>query len=309
LFAHGANQTGDVWWDESALVDIAGLIVNDPRFAPSGYRTSEVRVSEQRSIAARERVHFVGARHADVPSLMSGLLQAWQRHHLVELARPVLGALTGPNGEAYGFRRSCENPFVDFVMAGCLSFGFVYIHPFDDGNGRLHRLILHRVLCVTGFTPPGVLIPTSAAILHDVAGYDVALEDLSRRIMPWIDYSIDEANGSLTVHNDTADLYRYPDLTVQIEALCGWFEAAVRTELVEELHTLRAIDEAKELMRQIVELPDQRENLFLRLCMQNFEAGRGYTLSKAKRASLFAELEDEEVARLEAAIRSAFIAS
>jgi hypothetical protein len=111
------------------------------------------------------------------------------------------------------------------------------------------------------------------------------------------------------VHNDTADLYRYPDLTVQIEALCGWFEAAVRTELVEELHTLRAIDEAKELMRQIVELPDQRENLFLRLCMQNFEAGRGYTLSKAKRASLFAELEDEEVARLEAAIRSAFIAS
>jgi hypothetical protein len=39
--------------------------------------------------------------------------------------------------------------------------------------------------------------------------------------------------------------------------------------------------------------------------MQSFEVGRGYTLSKAKR-SLFAELTDEEVGALEAAIRTAF---
>jgi len=306
LFSHGAKRTGPVWWDEAELVGIAGLIINDPRFAPTGYRMHEVRVSEQRSLAARERVHFVGARQQDVPDLMNGLIEAWQRHHLVELPRPVAGAIAGPNGEAYGFRASSSDPFVDFVMAGCLSFGFVYIHPFIDGNGRLHRLILHRVLCVTGFTPPSVVIPTSAAILHDRAGYDVALEDLSKRIMPLIEYRIDENDGSLTVHNDTADLYRYPDLTGQVEALCGWFESAVRTELVEELHTLRAIDEAKELMRHIVELPDQRENLFLRLCMQSFEAGRGYTLSKAKRVSLFADLTDEEVAKLETAVREAF---
>ena len=92
---------------------------------------------------------------------------------------------------------------------------------------------------------------------------------------------------------------------MQVESLCKWFESAVNTELVEELHTLRAIDDAKEAMRAIVELPDQRENLFIRICMQSFAAGRGYTLSNAKRG-LFAELSDEEVSALEAAIRTAF---
>jgi hypothetical protein len=309
LFSHGAQRDGHVVWSEKEFVEVAGVIINDPRFAPTGYRMKEVRVSEQQSLAARERVHFVGARHMDVPSLMDGLVKAWEAHHFVELPRPVPGAIAGPNGEAYAFRRSSGDPFVDFVMAGCLSFGFVYIHPFDDGNGRLHRLMLHRILSVTGFTPTGLVIPTSAAILHDLAGYDAALEDFSKRILPLVDYTIDDSDGRMTIHNDTADLYRYPDLTAQVEALCGWFETAVRTELVEELHTLRAIDDAKEAMRAIVELPDERENLFLRLCMQNFAAGRGYTLSKAKRAGLFSELSDAEVGALEGAIRTAFEAA
>jgi hypothetical protein len=308
LFSHGAKRDGAVWWTERDFVEIAGVIINDPRFTPIGYRTSEVRVSEQRTLAARERVHFVGARHVDVPSLMQGLIAAWQAHHLVELPKPVAGAIAGPNGEAYGYRASCGVPFVDFVVAGCLSFGFVFIHPFEDANGRLHRLMLHRILSATGFTPTGLVIPTSAAILHDLSGYDVALEDFSTRIMPLVDYTIDESDGSMVVHNDTADLYRYPDLTLQVESLCQWFESAVKTELSAELRALRAIDDAKEAMRTIVELPDQRENLFIRLCMQNYAVGRGYTLSKAKRG-LFAELEDEEISALEAAIGTAFQSS
>jgi hypothetical protein len=61
-------------------------------------------------------------------------------------------------------------------------------------------------------------------------------------------------------------------------------------------------------MRAIVELPDQRENLFVRLCMQNFAEGRGYTLSKAKR-ELFSDLRDEEVTALEGAVRAGFQAA
>jgi hypothetical protein len=310
LFSHarqaGPVQGGPVWWDETAMVEIAGIIINDVRFAPTGFRTNEVRVSEQRSLAARERVHFVGARHVDVPSLMQGLLEAWRAHHHVELAHPFAGAIASPDGTPLAFRSSCGDPFVDFVVTGCLSFGFVYVHPFEDGNGRLHRLMLHWILSVTGFTPPGLVIPTSAAILHDLSGYDFALEDFSKRIMPFIDYSIRDSDGELTVRNETADLYRYPDLTFQIESLCKWFEAAVRTELVEELRALRAIDQAKIGMRAVLELPDQRENLFLRLCMQNFAEGHGHTLSNSKRRSLFAELTDAEVAALESAIQKGF---
>lgn len=107
------------------------------------------------------------------------------------------------------------------------------------------------------------------------------------------------------IENDTAWLYRYPDLTAQVEALCGWFETAVSTELVQELAVLQAIDAAKAGMREVVELPDQREDLFLKLCVQNGRAGRGFTPSKAKRA-LFEDLTDAEIAELEAAIAAAF---
>jgi Fic family protein len=33
------------------------------------------------------------------------------------------------------------------------AFGFVFIHPFIDGNGRLHRYLLHEELSTLGFTP------------------------------------------------------------------------------------------------------------------------------------------------------------
>ncbi len=34
------------------------------------------------------------------------------------------------------------------VSAAILAFGFVYIHPFEDGNGRLHRYLFHHVLAL-----------------------------------------------------------------------------------------------------------------------------------------------------------------
>lgn len=110
------------------------------------------------------------------------------------------------------------------------------------------------MLSTTGFTPKGIVIPTSAAILHDEAGYDTALEDFSKRVMPFIEHTIDPSDGASSIHNDTAWLYRYPDLTYQIENLGRWFELAVRTELVEELEVLRAVDAAKANMREILEL-------------------------------------------------------
>jgi len=41
------------------------------------------------------------------------------------------------------------------VTAAVLAFGFVYIHPFEDGNGRLHRWFIHHVLAISGYSPPG----------------------------------------------------------------------------------------------------------------------------------------------------------
>ena len=62
-----------------------------------------------------------------------------------------------------------------------LAFGFVYIHPFEDGNGRIHRYLMHHVLARRGFNPSGVIFPVSAAILDKIDEYREVLESYSRQ--------------------------------------------------------------------------------------------------------------------------------
>jgi Fic family protein len=108
------------------------------------------------------------------------------------------------------------------VAAAVAAFGFVFIHPFDDGNGRIHRFLVHHVLAKRGFTPPGLLFPVSAAMLRNRLAYDQVLEHFSSSIMPFIRYDLDPEHG-MTVHSDTARLYRYFDATVQAEYLLSMY--------------------------------------------------------------------------------------
>ena len=60
---------------------------------------------------------------------------------------------------------------IQLVVAAAVAFGFVYVHPFIDGNGRLHRWLIHQVLAAAGYNPPGVVFPVSAAILRNIQSY------------------------------------------------------------------------------------------------------------------------------------------
>jgi Fic family protein len=72
------------------------------------------------------------------------------------------------------------------VAAAILAFGFVYVHPFEDGNGGIHRYLMHHVLAQRGYNPPGVHFPVSAAILARIDEYRTTLESYSRRLLPVI---------------------------------------------------------------------------------------------------------------------------
>ena len=74
------------------------------------------------------------------------------------------------------------------VAAAAVAFGFVYIHPFEDGNGRLHRWLIHHVLARAGFNPPGLVFPVSAAILRQVAEYRRVLGCYSRPLLNLIEW-------------------------------------------------------------------------------------------------------------------------
>lgn len=215
----------------------------------------------------------ISAKHEDIEALIAGLLAAYQRCLKVR--------------------------FDPALTATLLSFGFVFIHPYEDGNGRLHRFLIQKALADTGFNPEGVILPVSAAILEDLPGYRVALEDYSSTTLPFIEWETTE-DRNVSVTNETAYLYRYFDATRQAEYLMDRLERTVRFSLPSELDYLARFDEAKRLISSKIDLPDRLASLFIQFCTQN--DGK---LSAAKRAKFFPQLEDEEVSQLERAVAAA----
>lgn len=252
------------------LDDIIALqnAIVDPRYAAHGLRDFQNFVGETIGFDCEETVHFVCPKPQDIAALIS----AWQGM----AARLAAG--------------------IDPVVAAALvSFGFVFLHPFEDGNGRLHRFLIHKILSERGFTPPGLLFPVSAAILRDRTGYDRCLEAFSGAIQPFIEWHW-TAGRSIEVTNDTADLYRYFDATPQVEYLFDRIADTIEVDLKEELSFIGRFDAALRAVNRTIDMPNRRAQLFTQHVLQN--NGR---LSATKRGT-FAELDDTEIAALEAAI-------
>jgi hypothetical protein len=184
------------------------------------------------------------------------------------------------------------NPVVTATVAGS---GFVFLHPFEDGSGSIHRFLIHHVLSSRGFTPAGMIFPVSAVMLKHMPAFDEALASYSREIMQHAEHRMNDA-GELQVMNATAIYYRFPDMTRLAEQLFAFVRDTIEMEFIAEIEFLAAFDTARRLMRDVVDMPDRRTDLFIRQCLQ----GRG-TLSKNKRRQ-FDELTDREVADLEAIV-------
>jgi Fic/DOC family len=217
----------------------------------------------------------VSARPEDLQSLLTGLLEAFDL-----------------------LKRSRFDPV---LTAASIGFGFVFIHPFEDGNGRLHRFLFQKALVDMGFNPEGVVLPVSAAILEDMLGYRAALEDYSTPTLPWIEWE-PTAGGNVTVTNDTGYLYRYFDATRQAEYLVDRIERTIRFALPAELDYLHRFDDAKRRLAAVADMPDRLASLFIQFCAQN--EGR---LSIRKREEYFPNARDEDLAAMEAAVQASGI--
>ena len=144
------------------------------------------------------------------------------------------------------------------------------------------------------------MFPISAAMLRNLTEYDASLEAFSKPLMPLVEYTLDE-EGRMSVSNDTAVWYRYMDMTPQAEALFAFIQKTIDTELVKELEFLVNYDRAKAAIQATVDMPDRQIDLFIRFCLQNHGQ-----LSVRKRSGHFDFLTDDEVAKMELAVRSAF---
>ena len=258
--------------EKTKLIDLQNRIV-DPRFSESDYRRNQNYVGET-VVWQKEKVHFACPKPEDLVDLMEGLIASHKRMDV--------GGVSA------------------VVHAAAVAYGFVFLHPFEDGNGRIHRFLIHNVLVHRGFTPEGIMFPVSASMLKKLADYEASLEAFSRPLMALVQYSLDE-EGRMTVHNDTARWYSYVDMTSQAEALFRFIKQTIDTDLVEELTFLANYDETKRAIQEIVDMPDRQIDLFIRFCLQN--NGR---LSARKRARHFDFLSEDEIARMEKAIQSAY---
>jgi hypothetical protein len=254
--------------DLASLIQLQNTIV-DQRYAAHGLRDFQNFIGET-GAGYRDIVYFICPRPGDVGPLMSDWAKANER--LKGAIHPV-------------------------IAATLVAFGFVFIHPFEDGNGRIHRFLIHHVLSADGFTPPGLLFPVSAAIVRDRAGYDAALESFSKAIQPFIDWAW-APGQTIEVKNDTADLYRYFDATPLAEFLFANVAETIQKDLKDELGYVAFFDAALKAVAEIVDMPDRRASLLVKLCRQN-----GGVLSKAKRGE-FPELTEAEIAAIETAIRA-----
>ncbi len=255
------------------IVRLHTVLIEDTRFTKVGLRPDGVFLGE-RDHEGDPLPEFIGARPHDLQALMKGLIAANERMR--------------------------EGDIDTVLHAAATAFGFVYIHPFQDGNGRLHRCLIHHVLAERKFTPPGMVFPVSAVMLDRIETYRDTLRAHSGPLMGYIDWRPTPARN-VEVLNDTSDLYRYFDCTEAAEFLYGCVERAIDEDLPREIDFLRRNDEAMRRVMSTVEMPDRiAENLIRYIRLNENKLG------KKRREGEFAELTDAEVTLIEAIVREAF---
>jgi Fic family protein len=254
------------------LIVLQNRIV-DPRFKDSDYRVSQNYIG-QTVAYQKEIIHFICPKPDDLQNLMEGLIDSHKR-------------MTAGN----------VSPI---IHAASIVYGFVFLHPFEDGNGRIHRFLIHNILSLREVVPRGLMFPVSAVMLKNPTDYDASLEAFSRPLLQLIDYKLDD-QGQMTVENDTACWYQYIDMTFQSEALYEFITKTIEEELVDELSFLAHYDNTKKAIQEIIDMPDRLIDLFIQLCLQN-----NGSLSDRKRAAHFDFLADEELLAMEQAVKEGY---
>jgi Fic family protein len=243
------------------------IVIGDARFVQLGLRKGGGFIGMHDRETQEPLPDHISAKAEDLQNLMDGIVAYDQR---------VLDGGLNP-----------------VVAAAALAFGFVYVHPFVDGNGRLHRWLIHHLLAKAGFNPPGLVFPISAAMLRQIDKYLGVLQSYSRPLLNFIEWK-PTPEGNVQVLNDTADYYRYFDATAHAEFLYECVKQTVEHDLPDEVAHLQAYDRFVRSLQSIVDMPNQKIDLLWHFLQQ----GKG-RLSRRARTNEFQALTEAEVSQIE----------
>lgn len=259
------------------LLRLQKIVIEDTRFVKLGFRTEGGFIGVHERLSATPIPDHISARWQDVPKLINGLIQTYNELNKKDIIDPI-------------------------IIAAVIAFGFVFIHPFTDGNGRIHRYLIHHILSALGFTPKGVVFPVSAVILDRLDEYRQVLESYSRPRLDYIEWR-PTSEGNVEVLNQTIDLYRYFDATRMTEFLYECVFETVENVLPGEIRYLERYERMKEGINSLFDMPDPLVDLLILFLQQN--EGK---LSKRARQKEFKALTEHECEQIENLYLSVFSA-
>lgn len=273
-WASAINQAGKHPLSHEAFLRLQQTVIGDFKYTHPGYRVEGGFIGQHDRTTYQPIPAHISARFQDVYNLMEGLIET--------------------------DRLLNDSSYHAVLAATAIAFGFVFIHPFEDGNGRVHRYLIHHVLAKKGFTPEGVIFPISYVILERLNQYRAVLETYSTprlRLIKWRP----TVKNNIEVLNETIDLYRYFDATQQAEFLFSCIKETVEQVIPKEIDYLQKYDEMKSFIESYIEMPDRLVNLLILFLRQ----GNG-KFSKRAKENEFKSLTEDEMTTLESKFQSIF---
>ncbi|MCY1528361.1 Fic/DOC family protein [compost metagenome] len=167
------------------------------------------------------------------------------------------------------FANDAPSKIDPLVAAGIISFGFVFCHPFMDGNGRLSRFLIHQALCRAGALQNGLLLPVSVAMKREEQRYLEALQEFSRPArdfwdVGWIDYG----NMAFEFRGDPT-IYRYWNATSCVAFTMEMALHALEVELHEETVFLACFDTIYKAVDERYDVRGSELTNLVMMCLSN----------------------------------------
>jgi hypothetical protein len=240
---------GEVPLTNSSLAQLQSEILGDrTSVAQFGLRQSPVFVGE--SVRFQEVVHYIAPPAQDLEAMLSGL-------------------------QVFLDRTSGQSPVMRAAVA---AFGFVYIHPLADGNGRVHRFLVNDILRRDNVVPDPLIVPISSLITADRGerrAYDRVLEEVSRPLMALLagEFTFgsnvtypDGINSNLQVRSPALaqPVWRMPDLTPHLLYLSDLIARTIREDMREESRYMRSHGRARAAIKDVIEMPDHQVDRVIR---------------------------------------------
>jgi hypothetical protein len=267
-FVQLLRQAGDtVQVSEQWLASLQNAVVRDVFSHEVSYRTQQNWLED-----ATGRITFFPVPQADLPRAMRG----WE-------------AFINDNSR-------CTDVL---VKAAISAFGFVYLHPFLDGNGRLHRFLIHHVLTRSGLLPGGTIVPVSAVIHKHLPEYHDVLTGFSKPVTQLWRYVRGDPEPYILAKPGSG-AYRFFDATQEVLFLHHMIQLAVDEEIPRQLAWLTGYDQAFNQLDAELDLP--RKDLSALIRMAQSQQGR---LSAHRRKQYF-HLPVSVLDRIEQVVRDAF---